>query len=47
MFKILVTDDEQIVIDSLSFIINKNFTSNKDKVIDFLFENLHYEHVLF
>ena len=25
MFKILVTDDEQIVIDSLSFIINKNF----------------------
>ena len=26
MFNILVTDDEQIVIDSLSFIINKNFT---------------------
>ncbi len=25
MFNILVTDDEQIVIDSLSFIINKNF----------------------
>jgi len=26
MYNILVTDDEQIVIDSLSFIINKNFT---------------------
>ena len=26
MFNILVTDDEQIVIDSLSFIINKNFS---------------------
>ena len=25
MFNILVTDDEQIVIDSLSFIISKNF----------------------
>lgn len=25
MYKILITDDEQIVIDSLSFIINKNF----------------------
>ena len=28
MFNILVTDDEQIVIDSLSFIINKNFADN-------------------
>ena len=25
MYNILITDDEQIVIDSLSFIINKNF----------------------
>ena len=25
MFNILITDDEQIVIDSLSFIISKNF----------------------
>ncbi|MBC6714337.1 response regulator [Treponema sp. Marseille-Q3903] len=31
MFNILVTDDEQIVIDSLSFIINKNF-SDKAKI---------------
>ena len=31
MFNILVTDDEQIVIDSLSFIINKNF-GNEAKV---------------
>lgn len=31
MFNILVTDDEQIVIDSLSFIINKNF-ANEAKV---------------
>ena len=28
MFNILVTDDEQIVIDSLSFIINKNFADD-------------------
>ena len=31
MFNILVTDDEQIVIDSLSFIISKNF-GNEAKV---------------
>lgn len=28
MFNILITDDEQIVIDSLSFIINKNFSED-------------------
>ena len=28
MFNILVTDDEQIVIDSLSYIISKNFSDN-------------------
>lgn len=28
MYNILLTDDEQIVIDSLSFIINKNFADN-------------------
>ena len=28
MYNILITDDEQIAIDSLKFIISKNFDSN-------------------